>query len=324
MSVWVALILIAFCALLWDVGIVLQKLAVDQIPRLRLGRGFGAALHSLLISGRWMAGLAASAIGWGLFAFALAFTPVSVARAIQGSGFVILAVLSMLFLAHRLSPREWIGVALVTCGIVALGIADSHPGDVQGTIVIGRLLPALAACLLVCVVASVVPRLPRFGLPGVVAFSVVAGILLGLGDVATKVLLTSLQSKGVGLLAVADGAGLIVFYVIGFLVLSRAYQHGRAILVTAVSDLCSRLVAIFVGILALGEAISADPRLRLLAALGYAAIIVGAVFLAGFSGEQIADRLANPQAASSGGKSQSLTQPQEGKRSSPTEVDADD
>ena len=46
------------------------------------------------------------------------------------------------------------------------------------------------------------------------------------------------------------------------------------------------------GIAALGEALAADPRLRVLAALGYAGIIVGAVFLSRFSGEDIADGLA--------------------------------
>ncbi len=312
MSIWVALVLVTFCALLWDAGIVLQKLAVDRIPKLRLGRGFSTALRSLLSSGRWMAGLGASAIGWGLFAFALAYTPVSVARAIQGSGFVVLAVFSLLFLGHRLSPREWAGVALVTCGIAALGIAESRSGSVPGTIATERLLPALAVCLLACIAAAALPRVRRIRLPAVMAFSVLAGILLGLGDVSTKVLLTVLQGKSFGLVGGAAAGGLVVFYVTGFLVLSRAYQHGRAILVTAVSDLCSRLVAIFIGISALGETIPGDPWL---AGLGYAAILVGAVFLARFSGEQIADGL---------GKSQSLAQPQEGKRSSPAEVDADD
>ncbi len=143
-----------------------------------------------------MAGLAASAFGWGLFVFALAFTPVSVARAIQGSGFVILAVFSLLFLRHRLTCREWIGVVLVTSGIVALGIADSSSGGVQGEVSYGRLVPAIAACLLVCAAASALPGLLRIGLPWVIAFSIMAGILLGLGDVSTKVLLRRSRGKG--------------------------------------------------------------------------------------------------------------------------------
>jgi drug/metabolite transporter (DMT)-like permease len=269
-----------------------------------------------------MAGLAASAIGWGLFAFALAFTPVSVARAIQGSGFVVLALFSLLFLGHKLTMREWAGVALVTSGIVALGIADSHSQSIQSAVSLGRLLPSLAACLLACVAASAVPALLRIRVPWVIVFSVVAGTLLGLGDAATKVLLTALQGTGFGFLAGGAGAGLILLYVSGFLVLSKAYQLGRAILVTAVSDLCSRLTAIFIGMSALGEKLSGDPRLRMIAAAGYAAIIVGAVFLSRFSGEGIADGLAKPRAVPSEGGSQILEKPHEGKRPAPSEINA--
>jgi uncharacterized membrane protein len=328
-SIWFALVLVTLCALLWDVGIVLQKQAVDRMPRLNLGRGISVGLLSLVSSGRWMAGLAASAAGWGLFTLALASTPVSVARAIQGSGFVVLALFSLLFLGHRLSAREWIGVALVTAGIAALGIADSStavaqtagvPPAVHPGVSVPRLLPALAACLLVCVAVFAVPRFLKTSIPLVIPFAITAGTLLGVGDVSTKVLLTVLQQSPQGLQAAAGAAGagacLVVFYVSGFLVLSRAYQHGRAILVTAVSDLCSRLVAILVGLTALGESLSADPRLRLLAALGYLGILAGALLLAHFSGGEVAEMLSRPK------PSQSLEQPVEGKRD-PPQVDTD-
>jgi drug/metabolite transporter (DMT)-like permease len=253
-----------------------------------------------------MAGLAASAIGWGLFAFALAYTPVSVARAIQGSGFVILAVFSLIFLRHRLSAREWIGVVLVTSGIVVLGIANSSSVRAPGELSLARLVPAIAACLLACAAAYAVPGLLRIRLPWVIVFAVMAGTLLGLGDVATKVLIGLLQRHGFGFPAVAAGVGLIAFYVSGFLLLSRAYQHGRAILVTAVSDLCARLAAIFIGIAALGEGLAGDPRLRVLAALGYAGILLGAVLLARFTGEELAAGLAQSKASRPPGGSQDL------------------
>jgi multidrug transporter EmrE-like cation transporter len=272
MSIWIALILITLCAILWDVGIVLQKLAVDRIPRISLNHTLTSTLLALLKSGRWTAGLAASAVGWGLFAWALAYTPVSVARAIQGSGFVVLAVFSVFFLRHRLSVREWAGVVMVTTGIAALGIADSSSGHVQAAVSFARIIPSFGICLLVCVLAYVLPKVLKAGLPAAVAFYIMAGTLLGLGDVTTKILIGMLQQRGFGFEAVAAGAGLIVFYIAGFLLLSRSYQHGRAILVTAVSDLCSRLVAISIGIAALGEALPVLPGLRAAAVLGYAGI----------------------------------------------------
>ena len=258
MSIWIALPLIVACALLWDLGIVLQKLAVSSMPSISGGRGFGSSLRSLLTSGRWMAGLAASAVGWGLFAFALSFTPVSVARAIQGSGFVILAVFSLLFLGHRLTAWEWLGVVLVTGGIITLGIAQSSSVAGTGQVALPRLMLVVLACLIACGVAWLLPRL-GLQIRGVIVTAVMAGVLLGLGDVATKVLLLMLQQRGVGAGAAGAVAGLLLFYISGFLLLSRSYQQGRAILVTAVSDLCSRLVAILAGIVALGETLSGRP-----------------------------------------------------------------
>jgi multidrug transporter EmrE-like cation transporter len=289
-SIWIAFPLIIACALLWDVGIVLQKLAVSVMPGIGADRGLGASLRSLLTSGRWMAGLAASAAGWGLFAFALSFTPVSVARAIQGSGFVILAFFSLFFLGHRLSAREWLGVVLVTAGIVTLGFAQGSAAGAAGRVEPLRLLPVVLGCLLACAAAWL---LPWFGLKirGVIVSAVMAGILLGLGDVATKLLLLLLQQRGPAAAIASAAAGLIVVYISGFLLLSRSYQQGRAILATAVSDLCSRLVAILAGIVALGESLGGSPGMRAAAVAGYTAVLGGAVLLARFTGDQIAEKL---------------------------------
>ena len=203
MSIWTALVLVTLCAILWDIGIVLQKLAVDELPRIRFGRSLPAALASLLRSGPWLAGLAASALGWGLFAFALVFIPVSIARAIQGSGFVVLAAFSLVFLRHRLSAREWIGVALVAAGILALGISENPAPGARQALPSALLGPEIAACLLVCALAYILPSALKVRLPWAVSFSIMAGILLGLGDVSTKILIELLQRGGSG----SAGAG---------------------------------------------------------------------------------------------------------------------
>jgi drug/metabolite transporter (DMT)-like permease len=318
MSIWFALVLISLCAVLWDAGIILQKLAVDTLPRIRLDRGLGGSLRRLLSSGRWMAGLAASAAGWGLFAWALAFTPVSVARAIQGFGFVILAVFSMVFLRQKLTAADWSGISLVTAGVAALGIAERTPGP-PGPVSMAGLLPGIAVCLAAAVGVWGVSILRKSRAPGVVTFSVTAGLLLGVGDVLTKVALVEAQ-RGAWPAFAAAAACLVAFYISGFLVLSRAYQHGRPIVVTAVSDLCARLVAIFLGVAALGEVPAADPVPRVLTVAGFAAILTGAFLLSRFGGGELASALS---AGSRGGKSEIPGKAQEGKSSVPTEVDPD-
>jgi len=272
---------------------VLQKLAVIEMPPIGVGRELPRTLSAVLHSTRWMAGLAASAAGWGLFAAALTFTPVSVARTIQGSGFVVLAIFSLLFLRHRISAVEWIGVLLVTAGIAALGLGESGGGAIRDRVAAAPLITAVLICLAACAAIYLLRPLLRERLPWVVVFSVIAGILLGLGDVATKLVIDDIQDQTSAAATALAGLFLILFYVAGFLILSRAYQHGRAIAATAVSDLCSRLVAIFLGVAALGESLAASAYLRNLQVGGYAAVLAGAVLLARFSGEELAAGLAH-------------------------------
>lgn len=319
MSIWFALVLISLCAVLWDAGIILQKLAVDTLPRIRLARGLGGSLRRLLSSGRWMAGLGASAAGWGLFAWALAFTPVSVARAVQGFGFVILAVFSMLFLRQKLTAADWSGISLVTAGVAALGIAERTPGPPGPVSTVGLLL-GVGLCLVAAAAAWGVSAAGKSRAPGVVIFSVTAGLLLGVGDVLTRVALVQAQ-QGAWPAFAAAAAGLVAFYVSGFLVLSRAYQHGRPIVVTAVSDLCARLVAIFLGVAALGEIPAPGPLPLLLTVAGFAAILTGAFLLSRFGGGELASALSP---ANRGGTSEIAGKAQERESPMPAEIDPDD
>ncbi|HUJ75449.1 MAG TPA: EamA family transporter [bacterium] len=318
MSIWVALLLISLCAVLWDAGIILQKLAVDTLPSIRMDRGLGQSVRRLLTSGRWMAGLAASAVGWGLFAWALAFTPISVARSIQGFGFVILAVFSMVFLRQKLGAADWAGIVMVTAGVAALGLAERTPGEAAASISVWGLLPGVIACLLLALGVRGAAALRRDHAPGVVVFSISAGLLLGVGDVLTKVAIVQVQASAWGVLAVA-AAGLVAFYISGFLVLSRAYQHGRPITVTAVSDLCARLVAISLGVAALGEVPAAQPLARVLTVAGFASILTGAFLLSKFGGAELAAALSGQAAAGS----QHPGKPQEREHAVTAKVDPD-
>jgi len=317
MSIWVAILLISLCAVLWDAGIILQKLAVDRLPRIRMDRGLGRSLWRLLTSGRWMAGLAASAAGWGLFAWALAFTPVSVARAIQGFGFVILAVFSMIFLGQRLAAADWAAIALVTAGVAALGLAERAPVEAEAPVSAGALAAGVAACLVLAVGVRAAAGIRRGRAPGVVVFSISAGLLLGVGDVMTRTAIRQAQSGAWGAFAAA-AAVMVGFYVSGFLVLSRAYQHGRPITVTAVSDLCSRLAAIALGVTALGEVPAAQPLARVLTVSGFAVILAGAFLLSRFGGAELAVAMSSRPHV---GPSEPPPDSKEGKRPAATEVD---
>lgn len=297
MNTWVSILLITLCAVCWDIGVVLQKKAADALPPITFSRDLIRVLGAFLSNRQWMGGLIVSGAGWGLFALALTGTPVSIARSIQGSGFVILAIFSVFFLEHPLKVREWLGVAVVTAGIVAVGLSEHGANPSASVIEPFRLVLGVGFGFGICLLVYGVRRMFGFGFDWVVVFSVIAGIFLGTGDVLTKGIIIELKENSyVGAFCVI-GPALVLFYLAGQFLLSRAYQHGRAILVTAVSDFCARLVTIGIGVFAMGEFFSTEPLYRSLRIAGLSAILLGSLELSRFSGEQLAAGLVKESAA---------------------------
>ena len=283
--------MITGCAVCWDVGVVWQKQAADTLPKLEVSRKLFKIIKAFVFSRKWIGGLVISGVGWGLFVFALRYTPVSLARSIQGSGFVILAFFSIFFLHHRLKAWEWLGVIIVTAGIIALGFSESSESGTTSVMIPSRLIPAVAAVIAICFVVYAARSKFGFGFNWLVVFSIFAGVLMGLGDVLTKAFMDSISEKASIIALGLIPLFLILFYLVGFLILSRGYQQGRAIVVTAVSDFCSRLVTIFVGVFAMQEVFPQELLYRDLRLVGLAAILLGTILLARFSGEQLVEEV---------------------------------
>ena len=293
MSIWICILLITICAVCWDVGVVWQKQAADTLPKMEVSRKLFQTIKAFVFSRKWMGGLVISGVGWGLFVFALNYTPVSLARSIQGSGFVILAFFSIFFLHHRLKVWEWLGVIIVTAGIIALGFSESSGNQTASVMIPSRLIPAVAIVIAVCFVIYAARSKFRFGFNWLVVFSIIAGTLMGLGDVLTKSFIDSISEKASIIALGLIPPFLILFYLVGFLILSRGYQQGRAIVVTAVSDFCSRLVTIFVGVFAMSEVFPKELLYRDLRFGGLAAILLGTILLARFTSEQLVEEVAD-------------------------------
>ena len=291
MSIWICVLLITVCAVCWDVGVVWQKQAADTLPKIEMGRKLFKIIKAFVSSRKWIGGLIISGLGWGLFAFALNYTPVSLARSIQGSGFVILAFFSIFFLHHRLKAWEWMGVIIVTAGIVALGLSEPIENQTASVMIPSLLVPAVGVAIAICFVIYAAKSIFGFGFNWLIVFSISAGVLLGLGDILTKAIMVSINEKAYIIALGFIAPFMILFYLVGFFVLSRGYQQGRAILVTAVSDLCARLVTIFLGVFAMREVFPEELFYRDLRLGGLAAVLLGTILLARFSGEQLVEEV---------------------------------
>ena len=294
MSIWVSIVLITICATAWNAGVVFQKQAADTLPPLEIGPELLRTLGKFVTSGRWMIGLGLSAGGFGLWLWALGSTPISLARVLQGSGFVALALFSVMFLNHRLRLREWASVIVVTGGIVLLGF--SQPPELQTASVFDprNLSVAVGIALAICFTCYALRKWLNTGFSWVVVFAVVSGVLAGLGDIFSKLMVDAYHARAWLRAFAIMLPCLSIFYVSQIFLLTRAYQHGRAIVAIGVNDFSARVLAIFVGILALGEAFPVDPRLKLFRIIGLTVVLLGTVLLTRFSAEQLIEEADAP------------------------------
>lgn len=110
---------------------------------------------------------------------------------------------------------------------------------------------------------------------------VAAGILVGVGNVSTKVLTGSFASSGVlGLISpwslVTICAGVLAFFA-----LARGLQIGPPIQVIALSSIAANVTAIAGGILVFGDPIGADALGIIARAAAFTAVIAAAVLIPG-------------------------------------------
>jgi drug/metabolite transporter (DMT)-like permease len=264
---------------LWDVGAVLQKTAVAALPATPL------RVASLAGSGRWMAGLLVTAAGWGLYVFGLEKVPVSAARTITGGSYVVLAFFSIVFLRTPLRLPEWLALALVTAGILLLGLGEPQAAAAGPVPTLPRVMLGAGCVAAACAGLSAVQvlrRRPRGLLAPVVVFAALSGLLSSVGDLAMKILLSVGFTRP--FLCAGLAAGLIVFYLGGFYMLSRAYQAGTMVGGIVISDFFARAGAIFLGAVVLCEPLAGSGLGGAARGVGFALVLGGSLLLGRFSG----------------------------------------
>jgi drug/metabolite transporter (DMT)-like permease len=324
LSIWIAILLITLASTGWNIGVIMQKRAADRLPFITMRHGGASTMLRFLRSPLWMGGLVVTGLGWGAYVYALNSTPVSLARAITGSGYVLLALLAIIFLKYRLTLVEWLAVITVTIGVILIGRSEQNgavePAHLDNVKLTLGVVATTTVCLLFFLLSrhriplaadrppltaypsgtstsstpstsstlhsAIPPHTSSFLRKPVVTFSVVSGVLSAAGDLLTKALLIAVHSGQYLAAFLIHAPLIIVFYLTGFFALSRAYQHGSAVTAVIISDFAVRVGSACLGLYVLGEVFPAAPTLRVFRILGFLVVLTGSTLLGRFSGEE--------------------------------------
>jgi hypothetical protein len=266
MSLAAGLLLALVAAGALNIGFFVQHGATNTMISLSLRRPLRSA--RLLVTNRqWMVGYATGWVGWGVYIAALALAPLSLVQAVSAGGVGVLAIVVHRF-GTPLLPRERRGAAIAVGGLVLLGVSltahvptapPAHTSTLLIVIVVGS---AVAGVLSGLALASIRPA---------AALGSAAGILFGVGDLATK--------------GAVDGNGLIfvpilaVCTALGFVVLQLAFQKGRVLETAGLSTLVNNLIPIVGGLLVFHEALP-NGLAGVARVASFIAVVCGAVLLA--------------------------------------------
>lgn len=277
-----ALLLAVVAAVCFAVAAVLQHRGVDAVaegsPTDRTLSWDG--LRSLATRRGWLLGVAVAVAGVVLHASALVLAPLSV---VQPVGVLAVPIAVLLTARHdhrRPSGAVWTGVGMTLAGVLAF-VALTAGQAVTAPVRLGAVLIGVAgAAALVAVLAAVGTarrgwvRCLTFATAGAVAFGVVSAL----------VRVVSLQiGSGAGVFApgvVAAAVGAIAALLVGGSLVQQGYAAGPPEAVVACLTVVDPIVAIGLGVAALGEGAAIPPTSWAVLLVAAAAAAAGAVVLA--------------------------------------------
>ena len=250
-GVQIGLVLAIATALASIVGFLYKHRGAVESPAVDWRRPLWSSV--VLFRSRWYTlGVLIAMAGWGLHVGALALAPISLVQATIAGGLVLLTVVADRFFAHRVTRREWIGVALAAAGLAFLAATLDGDADSAHSSYDTETLTAFIA--IVGAAGLVVAVLGRNGPRAGVLLGASAGLLWAASDTSIKALSGQLGDEGAAAIVFSPLAAVILAAsLIGLLISARSLQIGPAVSVIAVTSVAANALTIAAGPIVFSE-----------------------------------------------------------------------
>src|SRR4051795_10843963 len=275
LSVEVGLLLALGTAFASVVGFLYKQRGAVESPAVALRRPVRTSLA--LFRSRWyLLGIVIATGSWGLHVGALSLAPISLVQSVIAGGLVLLTVTADRLFAHRVTRREWIGVALAALGLAFLSATIGGTGDdAYSSYSLARLWPWVGGLL---VAALAVAAVSRRGANEGVILGASAGLFWAASDTSIKALTDHLGDGAGAVLLNPLAAVVALASLVGLAVSARSLQVGKAVPVIAVTSVAANLFTIAAGPVIFGEPMP-DTAIGVVARMLAFALVISAAAL---------------------------------------------
>ena len=257
------------------VGFLYKHRGAVESPLVEMRRPVHSSLV-LLRSRAYVLGLAIATASWGLHVAALSLAPISLVQSVIAGGLVLLTVTADQLFAHRVTRREWMGVALAALGLAFLAATLEGTGDeAHSDYETARLIAWVAG---VAFLATIVAVGGRRGPHAGTLLGISAGLFWAASDTSIKALSGQLGDGAAAVLLDPLAAVIALASFVGLVVSARSLQLGKAVPVIAVTSVAANVFTIAAGPTVFSEPLP-DTALGVVVRVLAFALVIGAAAL---------------------------------------------
>jgi len=249
-----------------NVGYLLQHVGGSAAPAADVRRPI-ATVRGLLRSPLWALGVGTDIVGSVMHIGALAVAPLSLVQAFSAGGLALVVPASARVARSPLHQAERLAVAVIVVALAALAISPQTVSRAPAAA--GPPLLFLAV-VLAAAGALAATRGSRRG----AALALIAGILYGLSDAATKGFTDAAAHGVLGAVLSPWPPVIVALCAVAFFALQRGLQLGAAATVIVLMTAATNVIAVTAGVALFAESLGGQPEiawLHLLAMLAIAA-----------------------------------------------------
>jgi drug/metabolite transporter (DMT)-like permease len=278
----VGLAVAALSALASNVGFLMRSRGATSAPDVDI-RKPGRTVVGLFSEKWWTIGFGMAIIAWLLHVASLKWAPLSLVQAVLASGLVMMAVIAERFFGFKVGKREWIGISLVTAGLVLLGLtaSDASASSAQAGYPLGAAIAFVGGSVGLAAVAFLLVRSSGGEARAGVLFGASAGLLFTVSHVGIKALSGQVTFADLTTFLTPWVLVIVAAFVCAFFASARSLQIGDAVPVIAVTSAISTATAILGGVVVFGDPIGSDALTIAVRVGAFLLVIVAAAVIPG-------------------------------------------